>query len=99
MDVLVVPSRAEGWPVVILEALARGVNVVATRTGGIPEALGGLGWLVDEGEQYARRFAMAVLDAVHNPVPRARLIDRARSFAWSRMILEEIVLYRRVVDR
>lgn len=47
-DVLVLPSYRECLPMVILEALAAGCPIVATREGGIPEVLDGLGWpLVD----------------------------------------------------
>ena len=42
--VLVLPSRVEGLPRVIIEAFARGRGVIATRTGGIPD-------LVDDGRQ------------------------------------------------
>ena len=51
-DVLVVPSLcAENQPSVILEALAVGVPVVASRVGGIPELVrdGETGFLVDPG--------------------------------------------------
>jgi glycosyltransferase involved in cell wall biosynthesis len=39
-DLLVVPSRSESYGMVVVEALAHGVPVVATAVGGLPEALG-----------------------------------------------------------
>jgi glycosyltransferase involved in cell wall biosynthesis len=39
-DVLVLASRAETYGMVVTEALARGLPVIATNVGGVPEALG-----------------------------------------------------------
>lgn len=39
-DLVVLPSRAETYGMVVAEALARGIPVLATRVGGVPEALG-----------------------------------------------------------
>jgi glycosyltransferase involved in cell wall biosynthesis len=39
-DLLVLPSRAETYGMVVTEALARGLPVLATRVDGVPEALG-----------------------------------------------------------
>jgi glycosyltransferase involved in cell wall biosynthesis len=40
-DVLVVPSRSETYGMVVTEALARGLPVIATDVGGVSEAIGG----------------------------------------------------------
>jgi glycosyltransferase involved in cell wall biosynthesis len=63
---LVLPSFAEGLPVVIMEALALGRPVVSTAIAGIPELVqpGVNGWLVPAGSVDALVDAMtAVLDA------------------------------------
>ncbi len=53
-DLLVLPSRVEAYGMVVTEALARGVPVLATDAGGVTEALGdGPGLLVPPGDPAA----------------------------------------------
>ena len=58
-DLLVLASHAETYGMVVTEALARGVPVVATDVGGVPEALGhGAGLLVPPGNPAALGAAL-----------------------------------------
>jgi colanic acid/amylovoran biosynthesis glycosyltransferase len=62
-DVFVLPSFAEGVPVVLMEAMASGVPVVATRIAGIPELVddGVSGYVVPPGDGPA---LVAAIDAL-----------------------------------
>ncbi len=52
--VFVLPSFAEGLPVVLMEALALGTPVIATSIAGIPELVDdGCGWLIPAGSETA----------------------------------------------
>jgi glycosyltransferase involved in cell wall biosynthesis len=57
-DLLVLPSHAETYGMVVTEALARGVPVVATDVGGVSEALGDGGMLVPPGDPAALGTAL-----------------------------------------
>jgi glycosyltransferase involved in cell wall biosynthesis len=66
---LVVPSRAESLPYIVLEAAAAGVSLVATRVGGIPEIFGpDASDLVAPGDPAA--LADAIVAALQNPAAR-----------------------------
>ncbi len=94
-DFLVLPSHSEGMPQVILEAMNCGLPVVATRVGGVPEAVidGETGLLVEARNVDQLREAMKrmILDvtfrssAGQNGLARAREVfdsDRnAKTFA------------------
>jgi glycosyltransferase involved in cell wall biosynthesis len=74
---LVVPSRAESLPYIVLEAAAAGVPMLATRVGGIPEIYGpDAPDLVppDDVSALARSLAAALRD----PLARGALADRLR---------------------
>ena len=75
-DLLVLPSRAESYGMVITEALARGVPVIASDVGGVPEALGNGGILVTPDD--AGALAEALRAWLTDADLRARLRAAAR---------------------
>ncbi|MER5646570.1 glycosyltransferase [Streptosporangium sp. NPDC002524] len=79
-DLLVLSSRHEGLPVVVMEALAAGVPVVSTAVGGVPDLVvsGVNGLLTRPGD--AGALAEGVLRAMR-PEVHARLREGARDSA------------------
>ena len=69
--IIVVPSRAESMPYVVLEAIAAGMPIVATRVGGIPEIFGpAADELVVPGDPGA--LAQAIEDMLRASAPDCR---------------------------
>ncbi|HEU5037813.1 MAG TPA: glycosyltransferase family 4 protein [Nocardioides sp.] len=76
-DLLVLASRAETYGMVVTEAIARGVPVVASDVGGVREALGDGGVLVPPGDRHA--LAAALREWLTAPSYRAALRAAARA--------------------
>jgi glycosyltransferase involved in cell wall biosynthesis len=76
-DLLVLASRAETYGMVVTEALARGLPVVASDVGGVREALGDGGMLVPPGDPDA--LADALRQWLTDDALRASLRSAARS--------------------
>lgn len=77
---LVLPSFAEGLPVVLMEAMALGRPVIATAIAGIPELVNGeVGWLVPSGSVEALEGALdEALDAWPEELAAMGMEARAR---------------------
>jgi glycosyltransferase involved in cell wall biosynthesis len=75
-DALVLTSRTEGTPMVLLEAMACGVPVVSFTVGGIPDILDATsGWPVTPGD--IGGLAAALSDALRRPEEARRRAERA----------------------
>jgi glycosyltransferase involved in cell wall biosynthesis len=96
---LVLPSRIESFGLVLLEAMAHGKPVVATRVGGVPEVVGEAGMLVDAGDSVQLRDAMNTL--LSDEGLRRRLGQeawkRAGIFSWDRTASQVEEVYHEIL--
>lgn len=103
LDVLVHPADMEGLGVSLLQAAAAGVPIIATRAGGMPEAVadGHNGLLVPPGDRDALRHALQRLledDALRASLGAGGRQRVAENFSPEVMVEATLRLYRAVLD-
>jgi len=105
-DVVVVPSLetsswVEQFGRVVVEAMASGVPVVASRSGALPEVVGDAGVLVSPGDVGALTGALKELAA--DPDQRRRLaaagLVRASQYSWRAVARRHLEFYRETLAR
>jgi glycosyltransferase involved in cell wall biosynthesis len=102
MDLVVHPATMEGLGVSLLQASAAGVPVVASRVGGIPEAVrdGVSGLLVPPADVAALADAVLALLADPDACRRMGAAGRdlvAREFSVARMVEGNLAVYRELL--
>jgi glycosyltransferase involved in cell wall biosynthesis len=79
--VVVLPSRAEGMPMILTEALAAGRPFVSTPVGGIPQLAQAGGKLVPVGD--AASLAAAMIELLESPERAAAVGEEGRAYCAS----------------
>lgn len=99
VDVLVLASSSEGWANVLLESMACGTPVVATRSGGTPEVVTGpeAGVLIDQ--RSAEAIAAGILQVIRYPPGREMTRKYAENFSWESTVCAIAKTFMTVLDR
>jgi len=77
-DLFVLPSRQEGLPRAMIEAMARGLPCIGSQVGGIPELLPPE-YLVPPDDEHA--LANKIIEVIHDPERMARMSARNRELS------------------
>jgi glycosyltransferase involved in cell wall biosynthesis len=95
-DAFLLPSKYEGVPMVILEALACGTPVIATKVGGIPDLIkpGVNGLLLESGD--ARAIAEAVSTLMSSVPAREEVCDTVAQLSSKRVAHDLVRLFESV---
>lgn len=103
MDVLIIPSRNEGYGCVIKEGQACGVFPVGNDVGGISEAIGEYGTMIkkcDSEEELCSRIAEAAVSYLSSEKETTvnDMIKASRWWSWQERQKESVRLYSDILD-
>lgn len=100
---LILPSRSEGLPVVILEAFASGIPVIASRVGGIPDIVedGKNGFLVspENANELTSKMLLLLEDKSLRELFAENAATTALSYDRSQITIRYLILYRLLIGR
>ncbi|HSN69946.1 MAG TPA: glycosyltransferase family 4 protein [Steroidobacteraceae bacterium] len=95
-DLVCLPSHNEGVPNVLLESMACGVPIVATRVGGIPEVVPECAGLLVQ-PQAIEELSDALIAALDRPWEPSSITQHAERFDWQRSADALLEVLRRAV--
>jgi glycosyltransferase involved in cell wall biosynthesis len=98
-DLLVMPSRMEGFGLPVLEAMACGTPVVCSRAASLPEVGGDAVVYFDpkEPEELAQAIERVLSSNELRLSLRAKGLERAKRFTWEESTRKHVELYQRVL--
>ena len=98
-DLLILASEREGWPNVILEAMACGARVIATHVSDVPEIVDGAAAGVWIRERTVAALVAAVRAVLGEPVPRELTRSHALRFGWEPTSCGQLALFKSILAR
>jgi glycosyltransferase involved in cell wall biosynthesis len=98
MYIMILPSKNEGWPCVVLEAQAAGTLVLGSNNGGIPEAVGNKEFIVEDDENFIENMSKKIIYYIENGYDSKALVDRAKKFTWDKIVEKEISVYKKILE-
>lgn len=93
MDLIVLPSKNEGLPLISVESLACGVPMVGSRVGGIAEAIGEHN-VVELGDTFVQDFASLIITKLKEKKP----VSVGKEFSWIETGLKEKQIIESIVN-
>ncbi len=98
-DLFVLPSRSEGLPRAVVEAMARGLPCISTTVGGIPELLEARDLVPPEDtDALARKITEFVTDPTRMTQAAARNLAEARDYHLETLKQRRQTFYRHIAD-
>jgi teichuronic acid biosynthesis glycosyltransferase TuaC len=96
---IILPSKQEGFPTVIAEAIGSGAVPIVSNIPGSVEAVGNAGFIVENETNFVDSFVSKIVEAIKYPIAHHLIAERAKQLTWDTIIQQEINVYHNVLRK